>query len=92
MPRYIDTDLIEYHEIFDGNGFTRVAYGDDIDELPTVDVREVVRGKWLQHINEPSLWSCSQCGLIIFSDNENDRIEKYKWCSRCGADIRGKND
>lgn len=38
MSRYIDADAIEYHEIFEGDEFIRVAYGDDIDELLTVDV------------------------------------------------------
>lgn len=38
MSRYIDADAIEYHEVFEGDEFVRVAYGDDIDELPTADV------------------------------------------------------
>lgn len=45
MPRYIDAGAIEYHEVFDGDEFVRVAYGDDIDELPSADVVEVVRCK-----------------------------------------------
>ena len=45
MSRYIDADAIEYHEVFEGDEFVRVAYGDDIDELPTVDAVEVVRCK-----------------------------------------------
>ena len=38
MCRYIDADAIEYHEIFEGHEFVRVAYGDDIDNIPTADV------------------------------------------------------
>lgn len=42
MNRYINVDAIEYHEIYDGQEFVRVAYGDDIDNIPTADVVEVV--------------------------------------------------
>lgn len=45
MSRYINADAIEYHEIYDGQEFVRVAYGDDIDNIPTADVAEVVRCK-----------------------------------------------
>ena len=45
MAFYIDVDAIEYHEIYDGQEFVRVAYGDDIDNAPTADVVEVVRCK-----------------------------------------------
>lgn len=44
MSRYINADAIEYHEVFEGDEFVRVAYGDDIDELPTADVVE--KEKW----------------------------------------------
>lgn len=46
MSRYIDADLIEYHDSFTNDGeYARVAFGDDIDVLPTADVVEVVRCK-----------------------------------------------
>lgn len=44
MSRYIDAEKIEYHEVFEGDEFVRVAYGDDIDEFPTADVVE--KEKW----------------------------------------------
>ena len=51
MNRYIDADLIEYHDSFTNDGeYARVAFGDDIDVLPTVDVVEVVRCKDCIHM------------------------------------------
>lgn len=47
MARYIDADLIEYHEEYDGQGFTRVAYADDIENLPTVELIDKERLKFV---------------------------------------------
>lgn len=49
MPRYIDAEYIEYEPTLSprGNGMyekREVAYKDEIDDIPTVDVVEV--GKW----------------------------------------------
>ena len=38
MSRYIDADLIEYHE-------DSAVYKNEIDEIPTADVRENVKGE-----------------------------------------------
>lgn len=38
VSRYINADVIEYHEIYDGQEFVSVAFKDDIDEMPTADV------------------------------------------------------
>ena len=43
--RLIDADLIEYHEIYDGQGFMQVAYADDISELPTVCNIDAIRAE-----------------------------------------------
>jgi len=50
MARYIDAEKIEWHEQLEpfGNGkyeYCRVAYMDDIDDIPSADVVEVVRCK-----------------------------------------------
>ena len=46
MARYIDADLIEYHDSFTNDGeFWSVAFKDDIDNIPTADVVGVVRCK-----------------------------------------------
>ena len=47
MSRYIDADLIEYHDSFTNDGeFWSVAFKDDIDNIPTADVVEVTSGKY----------------------------------------------
>lgn len=50
MSRYINVDAIEYHEVFEGDEFVRVAYGDDIDELSITDVVKVVRCKDCKYV------------------------------------------
>lgn len=49
-------------------------------------------GEWIQHVNEPSLWSCSICETVIYSEHEEDRLKFHKWCGCCGADMRGGNN
>ena len=85
MSRYIDFYLIG--ELVDSHG--NVHY-EDLMNLPTADVVEVKHGKWIQHVNEPSLWSCSICETVIYSEHEKDRLKFHKWCGCCGADMRGE--
>lgn len=33
-------------------------------------------------------WKCSECGQVIFSETEHDRLEFHAFCGRCGADMR----
>ncbi len=63
-----------------------------IEAIPSIEPK---RGKWIPHKQKNGktvLWKCSECGQIIFSETETDRLEFQKWCSRCGADMRGKDD
>ena len=39
-----------------------------------------------------NLWGCSNCGMEIYSESERDRNEFHKWCSRCGARMKGADD
>lgn len=97
MNRYIDADLIEYEPMCRamGNGMyedCEIAHKDQIDDIPTADVRENVRGEWI----DITMWhdeyfgnkcqapaqKCSNCGewsVGIY----------MKFCSHCGADMRG---
>ena len=63
-----------------------------IDDTPTADVVEHKRGEWIQHVNDPSLWSCSICETVIYSEHEEDRLKLHKWCGCCGADMRGEDN
>ena len=57
----------------------------DIRSLPSAEHKY---GEWIQHVNEPSLWSCSICETVIYSEHEEDRLKFHKWCGCCGADMR----
>ena len=63
-----------------------------LDSVPPVEALERKRGEWIQHVNEPSLWSCSICETVIYSEHEEDRLKFHKWCGCCGADMRGEDD
>ncbi len=87
MAKYIDVDTIEYHEIFEGHEFVRVAYGDDIDELPTADVVEVVRCKDCKHWEVRDGWdNCTFFdwlmedgnGFCHFGERREDEIQGKK--------------
>lgn len=83
MRRYIDFNSIG--ELIDSQG--NVHY-EDLQNLPTADVRENITGKWLRYgeDGEPNevdtvFWQCSEC------------LEKYigrttripNFCPNCGA-------
>lgn len=82
--KYINADLIEYHEEYDGQGFTRVAYADDIENLPTADVKPVVRGEWIPL--DDGRYKCSHCGMkwkLIGTPECNGMY----YCLNCGAEM-----
>lgn len=60
-----------------------------IDALPTADVREVKRGRWIGIDDEPhETWECDQCGFI----QECFDGDQWKFCPNCGADMRENGD
>ena len=48
------------------------------------------QGEWIDEGR--NLWGCSNCGMEIYSESERDRNEFHKWCSRCGAQMKGADD
>ena len=81
--RYIDADKIRYTDLSEGRGVCWVTFMDWIKEMPTADVRENVRGYWEKRKDKPlqNWYQCSNCGAICG--------ETPKYCSECGADMRG---
>lgn len=53
-----------------------------IDKIPTADVRENVRGKWL---GGRIWWKCNQCRKEIYTVDH----KPFDFCPNCGADMRG---
>lgn len=80
MSRYIDAEKLQetYKELHDGKRSLL------IDTEPTADVRENVRGYWKKRKDKPlqNWYQCSNCGAICG--------ETPKYCSECGADMRGE--
>ena len=56
-----------------------------INAQPTADVKEVVRGKWVQ-INNTQEHYCSECG-VAFNLYQYCKAD-YNLCPSCGADLR----
>ena len=69
-----------------------IVYVQDIDEAPTVDVVEVVHGRWEQCFED---WrkqiegdKCSACGFEHYGCG----IKHYHYCPNCGAKMDGDVD
>lgn len=64
-----------------------------VDLIPTTDVVERKRGKWIYDMN--GYYKCSRCGIETYiPDNGSafvDDSESYHFCRWCGADMRGDN-
>lgn len=59
---------------------------DDVEDYPAADVREVVRGKWIE---EPGhIPHCSNCGRYSDDADTGDAI----CCPFCGAEMKGEED
>ena len=86
MSRYIDADLIRYDEDIPG---MFIASKTRINNMPTADVRENVRGEWLS--GDCMGASCSKCGEY-FSFRTFSEVYNFNFCPNCGADMRGDNN
>ena len=66
------------------------AMRDCVKRLLAADVRENVRGRWIEYNGLVSdLLVCSECErYFIGSGDEYD----YNFCPNCGADMRGETD
>lgn len=105
MPRNIDFN--ETHI-----AISSLMYGDDesqynqaihdaLDKLnnqPTADVKEVVRGENISELNPVDGFECSKCGIMLEGwtrveidehDMDKSHCEYYfDFCPNCGADMR----
>ena len=81
MSRYIDADAIKYDEdLPDIYTVSKTR----IDNMPTADVRENVKGEW--HDYQEGKWIYQQCSVCGY----DYAPRKYPFCPNCGADMRGE--
>lgn len=61
-----------------------------INEEPTIDAVEVVRGEWIHNpqIGWGETWVCSICGEKTTSSIMGK--PRYKYCPMCGANMDGE--
>lgn len=57
----------------------------NISRVPVADVRENVRGEWIDRGKDMTIrWQCSECG------RRDTHI--YNFCPNCGAEMGGDNN
>ncbi len=91
MSRYIDTDILKdkttrVNNIWNGTTNAEGKGLDEIiDDIPTADVRENVKGEW---ILRKDTTECSNCHTKW--RNYRGLISTFSFCPDCGADMRGE--
>lgn len=63
----------------------------DIRKIPAADVREAVRGKWIDRDDDYygwNMWACSACGEEFVLTEGTPDMNDYHFCPNCGADMR----
>lgn len=87
--RYIDADKLK--EVFDEHeddyGYLHGYWEEFIDNAPTADVRENVKGEWIFPYGDKKYKRCSACGKTFYSIPATSNF-----CPNCGADMRGDNN
>ena len=80
MSRYIDANELKQHYAW-WNNEDKETFDEIVDAQPTADVRENVRGEW---INKGFMVAeCSNC------QEQFHELEIGNFCPNCGADMRG---
>lgn len=78
---------------------TQVIVGDwirnNIQKIPTADVRPVARGKWRANGKFENCENCTLCGCAVLKAEYDPILRingKYLYCPNCGADMREVDD
>ena len=88
--RYIDADKLKEelkHSGYCNNNWLDIEMY--INNQPTADVRENVRGEWIRRDSRYVGWisfDCSVCDETLELDRETSN--DFKYCPFCGADMR----
>ena len=105
MSRYIDADKLQKELAsmwYESNiSVTGISVSELIDEQPTADVRENVKGRWVEVVDRTEmydkegvktwgmLFQCNQCGFVL--NAIEGHTGQYNYCPNCGADMRGES-
>lgn len=110
MSRYIDADALKkaYMDAFTSDivNIEKHSYWSSfvvrqiVNDMPTADVRENVKGRWNPINTTSEARQCSACGFV-FGDVKMIRMSPttsviqhaydFAFCPMCGADMRGDN-
>ena len=91
MSRYIDADKLKI--IYASKDIEKYAdaFNKLVDNIPTADVRENVKGEWIDKPNREFCFradfktiECNQCG---YNMPKSDSFAS-NYCPNCGADMR----
>ena len=63
-----------------------------IKNLPTADVRPVVRGKWIVSCEPGDMYPHMNCSVCNFYWREIGHRKYFKFCPNCEADMRGDRE
>ena len=90
MPRYIDAERFSerFDMMCDAGGVlapiteaVREMVKKFINAEPTVDVQEIMHGRWIK--TNPYHYKCSSCGARVWI--KLYPLEEHKFCWHCGA-------
>lgn len=92
MVRYIDVGGIKKHIIRDGNliGERNYITFSELDEIPTADVRENVKGEWIKGGEQP--YFRKHFDIVVCSKCNKRGEHRWNFCPNCGADMRGEQE
>ena len=60
-----------------------------VNDIPTADVRENVKGEWIWGDEG---YHCSKCLFHAYGNTLDCLDGTYKYCPNCGADMRGEEN
>lgn len=94
MPRYIDAD--EAKSDIKANDWSNpcipTVVGIILDKIPTADVEERKRGKWIVEVFAITMCKKVYCSVCGYSETKGPAWEEnwglHNFCPNCGADMR----
>lgn len=76
---------------FDDVHYERIAFADEIDNIPTVNTAPIIHAHWIREPEDTAyenVWVCSNCG----EDFIQHRKPKIRYCPHCGAKMDEANE